>query len=115
MTRFGSLVLGSTLLISPFVHAADDRFAVAGPGATSCGKWIEARALQRKEVDAVLTTWIQGFLSGMNTQRLAHSNQEVSLIPDPPTLLAYVDKACRDNPLDQVYLIAIKLYQDMQK
>jgi len=42
------------------------------------------------------------------------TKQEMSLLPDPPTLLAYVDNACRDKPLENVYLVSIRLYQDIQ-
>lgn len=115
MSRLSVLFLVVVLVFSRYARAADQQFAVAGPGVISCGKWIEARAFQNKDIDNVFTAWIQGFLSGMNTWRWLQTKQEMSLIPDPPSVLAYVDKFCRENPLEGVYSASMQLYRDMQK
>lgn len=115
MSRVTATLLITFALLSAPAQAADDRYGVAGAGAASCGKWIEARKADNQSTNLMLTSWLQGFLSGMNTQRSLLTNQEYLLIPDSPTLLAYVDKACRDNPLSNVYVVAIRLYQEMQK
>ena len=96
-------------------HGSTDRPAISGVGAMSCGKWIEFREMKSKEINNFLVAWFQGFLSGMNTQGVVMKKEEMLIIPDPPTLLAYVDKACKDSPLDSVFSISIRLCQDIQK
>lgn len=107
------------LLISVFTftsaYGANDRSAISGAGAISCGKWIETREMKNDDINMMLSSWLQGFLSGMNTQRYVTTKKEMALIPDSATLLAYVDKACKDSPLDSVYLISMRLYQDIHK
>jgi hypothetical protein len=94
---------------------AEESYPIAGMGAASCGKWIEARELREPSMDALLTAWVQGFLSGMNTQRYALTRKEMVPLPDPPSILAYVDKYCRDNPLQGIFEASTKLYIDMEK
>jgi len=115
MSRVTAALLITFPLLSASAQAADDRYGIAGAGAASCGAWIEARQADDRSTNLMLTSWLQGFLSGMNTQRYLLTKQEYSLIPDSPTLLAYVDKACRDNPLSNGYVVAMRLYQEMQK
>lgn len=81
----------------------------------SCGEWIEFREMKNEEINNMIVAWFQGFLSGMNTQGVLMTKKEMVIIPDPPTLLAYVDKGCKDSPLDMVLSISIRLYQDIQK
>lgn len=88
---------------------------VSGTGTISCEKWFEGRAFKNKEMDAFFASWIQGFLSGMNTQRYIESQQAMSELPDIPTMLAYVDKECSGKPLQKIYPILVNLYQDIQK
>jgi hypothetical protein len=105
----------TALAVTQSARAADEQYTVAGAGAVSCGKWIETRAFQNSDLDNLLVAWVQGFLSGLNAQRFALTKQEMAVIPDPPTLLAYVDKFCRENPLQTGYAAAISLYREIQK
>ena len=84
---------------------------IAGVGASSCGQWIEGR--EYKELDGMLVSWVQGFLSGMNLQRYAETKQEMAPIPDSGSLLAYIDKYCRENPLRDVAYGAVELYKEI--
>lgn len=107
------------LLIFPAIFLSTQVFAdgnpvVAGAGSISCGRWIESRAMKNEAMDSVLATWLQGFLSGMNAQRFLQTKQDMLPLPDSPSLLAYIDKACGDKPLDKVYPIAVHLYGDLQ-
>jgi hypothetical protein len=67
-----------------------------------------------REMNEMLASWVQGFLSGMNTHRRMATKQEFVPIPDPPTILAYVDKYCREQPLKMPLQASIQLFQDIQ-
>ena len=58
-----------------------DNFAIPGVGAISCGNWIENRKMDSEPINNILASWLQGFLSGMNTHRgLTTENQLCWLI-----------------------------------
>lgn len=59
--------------------------------------------------DLIMTTWIQGYLSGTNTQRFIDTKVEMRHQPDSESIIAFVDKFCRDNPLKSVYEASIAL------
>lgn len=91
-THFG--IVAVALVVAQSARAADEHYPIAGAGATTCGEWIETRALNDTDLNRLFAAWVQGFLSGMNTQRF--------------------DKFCRENPLQGVYDASISLYRDTQ-
>lgn len=114
MNRLGAYAVVLGLAISFQAPAADDRYPIAGAGASSCGKWLEARAMRSMEVDSTFGSWVQGFLSGMNMQRSLMTKDSWVLLPDMQSILAYVDKHCRDNPLHFVDEASLALYVELQ-
>jgi hypothetical protein len=87
---------------------------IAGPGAASCGLYIEGRSLPSPEkINDMTVLWVQGFLSGMNTYRASSQHGSMVLLPDPPSLLAYMDKYCRENPLKSVVQGASAMYAEL--
>tara|TARA_B110000908_G_C9978902_1_gene324596 strand:- start:228 stop:578 length:351 start_codon:yes stop_codon:yes gene_type:complete len=115
MIRIITLALCLSFASISFVMASNERHAIAGPGAGTCGNWMMDRKKADFRMNAFLATWVQGFLSGMNTMRAMESEREMSMIPDSDTLLAYVDKQCEDDPLMSVYDISITLYGRLQQ
>jgi hypothetical protein len=111
------MVYGLTLFgfaLSPMSASASEEQAIASVGASSCGLWIEARESKEEGLNNFIGSWLQGFLSGMNTQRHFDTRKRMAAIPDSGTLIAYVDKYCRDNPLKTVYQASTRLYDDIQ-
>lgn len=92
-------------LLFGVAHAAD-RVEIAGAGNFSCGKWIEARANQARTGSeswtAFMTTWMQGFLSGVNAMRIAMPDVKTIDIPDVATIRVLVDNACRADPVQNL-------------
>lgn len=86
---------------------------IAGVGTMSCGKFLEYRASRDQTVDLALRSWLQGLLSGMNVQLIANKRQ-ARLLPDSDTIMAYVDKHCRDNPLSDPFSGGMKLHREMK-
>ena len=96
-------------ILAPMTSSAETKFAVSGIGATSCGKFMKPPKGQKELMDALTVTWLQGYLSGTNTQRFMASNTEMKLQPDSESIIAFVEKYCRDNPLKTVYDAALWL------
>ena len=69
-----------------------------GLGNYGCGKYLEHRKTDNEDQDNAYVSWVWGYLSGYNQ---FSSHKEVQ-VPDHPTILAYLDKYCRDNPLKLV-------------
>lgn len=106
------LSLGLMAFASGTASASND-FYVAGAGAQSCGAYLKDRSDRIDGLDRMYLSWLQGFLSGMNTYVVESTAGRSRAIPDGPTLMAYVDKHCRDNPLHSVQRAAIYLYSDL--
>lgn len=64
---------------------------------------------QKEFSDALTVTWLQGYLSGTNTQRFIESKTAMKFQPDSESMIAFVEKFCRDNPLKTVYEAALSL------
>ena len=90
---------------------AEPKFAIAGVGALSCGQYLRPPSTTKEMSDAMVVTWIQGYLSGTNTQRFMESETSMKKQPDGETLTAFVDKYCRDHPLETVYQASMNLDQ----
>ncbi|AUO22502.1 hypothetical protein [Pseudomonas sp. NC02] len=103
-----TLALSSATLI-PQTSQAETKFAISGIGASSCGKFMKPPKGQKEFSDALTVTWLQGYLSGTNTQRYIESQKAMKVQPDSESMTAFVEKFCRDNPLKTVYDAAILL------
>lgn len=97
------LILAFVLLWN-FSAFAAERFSVYGLGTNSCGKYLADRQNDGNKFDTVVAAqysdWVRGFISGYNagTTGKQVATEELSR----PTIVAYLDKYCRDNPLNYV-------------
>ena len=63
-------------------------------------------------------SWAQGYLSGTNDFRaraLKAEAKDLVLVPDLDTILAYLDKYCRENPLNNVADGSSALYIELSR
>jgi hypothetical protein len=91
------LVLFVATLSSNTAWSQENRqFQIVGAGAVSCGRYLSLTTNQSQLVEL----WTQGFLSGMNLYR-HFGTQKAVLLPDAPSMKAYMDKFCRENPLSR--------------
>jgi hypothetical protein len=90
------------LAIANTAQCNERESAIVGAGTASCGRYLEIRAMQDRDLDGLFSSWLQGFVSGANVQRREMGLEFVS-VPDGPSMLAYIDKFCRDNPLKTVF------------
>lgn len=97
--------------LSVSAHAqSSEGYAFSGAGTTSCGNYIE----HGEDNAALFITWAQGFLSGANMAADVLANKDFVLIPDGASIKAYLDKYCRENPLESPSQGTIFLFRELQ-
>ena len=74
--------------------------------AQGCGKYIEQRRTPNKQYDYLVGSWFYGFLSAYNYYG---TTPQVQVTIDQDTVLAYLDKYCREAPLATVSVGAVQL------
>ena len=78
---------------------------------TSCGAW--ANSVGNQMARAQYDSWFRGFVSGYNFA--APSNQvELGRMPDDATLHLYIDKYCREHPLNPFVSAAFDLVREIR-
>ena len=76
----------------------------------SCGDWMQA-----KNDPATLyqyQSWFRGFFSGYN---FGENKYTINNIPDDETIVLYIDKRCRDNPLQSIDISIIDLTREIRQ
>jgi hypothetical protein len=91
-------------------HAAAQGVHVQGVGTLSCGKYLQLRAEKNSSQDGVFVSWIWGYIAGFNMEVRQPTTRD---LPDEASTLAYVDKHCRENPLDNVIIAVNALIRDL--
>lgn len=77
-----------------------EKYFIFGMGHNECGEYLANRGSDDKSIyNQVYATWVQGYFSGYNSTM--PKKQFDAGLP-PSTILAYLDKYCRDNPLSNV-------------
>lgn len=79
--------------------AAKD-IAISGEGGHSCGMYLESRRVVNETQDYMYVAWVRGFVAGRNW---ATPDYQVERALEAGTILAYLDKYCRENPLKVVF------------
>ena len=92
---------------------ADD--FLSGAGTISCGIYLDARGSPEKNTATanLFSSWAQGYLSAKNIAGLERNPRVAKALPDSPTILVYLDKYCRDNPLSALVYGVGALYNDL--
>lgn len=86
---------------------------ISGVGTNSCGRYLELRGTAMSGIDTTVVTWSQGFLAAMSIAGVTLQKKQPIDIPDPASLVAYIDKFCRDNPLKKVWESTLMLYYEI--
>ena len=102
-------LIATPLLLCAPASNAQSKYAIAGAGVTSCGQYLKPPKGTKAFSDSLVVTWMQGYLSGTNTQRFASSKIPFKLQPDPESITAFLDKYCRENPLKTLFDAALNL------
>ena len=100
------------LLITALICHTQEVLVGYGLGVQGCGKYIEERRTPNHNYDALITSWFYGFASGHN---FYSSTSQIKQEVDSETVLAYLDKQCRDYPLSSISVGADKLIKTYRK
>lgn len=79
-----------------------------GLGLVGCGEFLEDR--KSNAYQQSYAQWVTGFLSGYN---LYSVQPKLTRLPDEATIGAYLEKHCRDNPLDTLMPAAMGLIKEL--
>ena len=88
-----ALIVMSMVLMTNQVSATDKM--LLGPGAASCGRWLEAPQHSR----IIMQAWVQGYVSGIN---LTESGNDFLVGTDARAIVAWLDSYCRQHPLENL-------------
>jgi hypothetical protein len=103
-----------TLLViaTSSVLAQDKPVSILSYEDTSCGAWSQSADVEWARAQYV--SWFRGFVSGYN---FGNSDNQVHLerMPNKQTLYLYIDKYCRDNPLNPFVSAAFKLVEELRE
>ena len=78
---------------------------------TSCGEW--KTSANSKIGRAQYESWFRGFVTGYNWGN--QDNQVKGGMPQGETLVLYVDKFCRENPLESFTTAVVSLIGELLK
>lgn len=106
-TLLAAALVATALFALPDAHAQRP-FYSAGAGSVQCGEYLKARE-NRQDVGEVVS-WAWGYISGYNQWSTYPQIQD---FPATNTVTAYLDKHCRDNPLDTVLQGTVALVADL--
>lgn len=96
MTLAVMAIAGLLATASCTVALAQREGVIAGAGTIPCGEYLEDRK-QNRHGD-YYASWAVGFLAAYN---MFGTKPQIE-IPQRDTIHAYLEKHCRDNPLDRV-------------
>lgn len=103
------ILVAAVLIVTTASPASAQRgFVSAGQGSTACGKYLEVRENQGDVTSVV--GWAWGYMTAYNQWS---TYPQVNDVPASSTVLAYLDKHCRENPLDAVIHGVIQLVADL--
>jgi hypothetical protein len=113
MRKLNIPVLLLLLLVPLFVFGQDKPMAIFSYEDASCGAWVKSAG--NEAVRAQYYSWFRGFVSGYN---FGNSDNQVPLNAMPTneqTIYLYIDKYCRENPLNPFVSAAFRLVEDLRK
>lgn len=99
----------ATAILASHISVAQE-ISVRGIGNFSCGKYMELRKEPSQAQDSIFVSWIWGFLAGMGMEA---DRAGAESAPETEAALAYMDKYCRERPLEPVIKGAIQLFEDL--
>ena len=91
------IVLAAMVIFVTADAEAQRKTTFSGAGTTSCGQYLQDRKTDSR-FDYQYTQWVSGYFSAYNFFSTYPQIERQSA----ETVLAYLDKHCRDNPLHLV-------------
>lgn len=118
---FTGTTIISVLLLTYFPLKSAEGRDVTIFGGSSCIEWQRSIADERKLPTssyrgysaALEKAWLIGFVSGYNAASPVQKNLLAAI--DPETIYIWMDKYCKENPKNDVYDGAGKMFEELNK
>lgn len=113
--------LMALLLLLPVLASAE--MVIVGVGIASCGKML-TMIEDDTSTELIFTSWVQGYLSGLNTGRLK-KQKDLGLdcsvagkciytdLSDMDGMMLWTKNYCKENPLDSVLIAMTALDNEL--
>ena len=102
------------LLGSMTAHAQATReFPIAGAGSATCQQWLDRSVGSTDE--AMMASWVQGFLSGANSYRYVAYHKDLLLLPEVGDLVARVSIYCIKNPNNLLFNASVRVFKILEE
>jgi len=102
-------ILLLSLYFTVVIHAQEVQVFIVGAGQASCGKWIESKNIPQRHYQ--IKQWVLGFISG-NNWSWAGTNKIQVKSPDEDAVVAFIDRYCKNNPLQSILYGAMSLIHE---
>jgi hypothetical protein len=109
MKKYLNIVALFVCLMSGSVHA--ERAKLYAWDDMSCGAW--AASAEHKNQRIAYTAWIMGFVSGHNWMTPGNQAKTGGSL-SPETIALYLDKYCRENPLQDFINGTFELVKELR-
>jgi hypothetical protein len=106
--RFFLIVAASAVLFVFSGSSIAEKSPIRGPGAKTCGAWTQERKNDRFPAELA---WVMGFISSYNH----YMEAEIFGDSDFNAIAGWIDNYCASNPLDTVYIGAVRLVEALKK
>jgi hypothetical protein len=109
----GKFLILTLLFATGVSYGADDKrppVSVFSYDDTSCGTWFKSANVEWAR--AQYLSWFRGFVSGYNVGNPGNQVQ-LERMPNADTLYLFIDKYCRENPLDPFVSAAFILVEQL--
>lgn len=95
---------------------AKEPFAVMGMGTATCAEITRMHPVEKTPVGAIVFSWAQGFMSGLNVDRIMHKEQlqDLSAVTTAGQL-AFVLNYCEKNQLKTFSEAVLALYSALPR
>lgn len=119
---FAATLLTAAALVTSTAASAinpEDNVVVGvGTHDDSCESWMAARAAPqgqaRKADQYLITSWVQGYLSGANMESMFIDVKKATALPSTAGISSWLDKACENAPHMPIVLLMDKLLKDVR-
>jgi len=107
-----AVVLGVAILLVSVTAKAQYR-VVVGQGTSSCSEWTQESPRRTARANS-MANWAIGFVAGANVFQEDDRKDFLSELTTPQALSGWIDKYCKENPLDVLGTAASKLVLELR-
>ena len=94
--------------------------SLSGMGAMKCEDYLKYRKVPNEIFETNIISWMQGFLSGQNIERMERAKPEQRAaaqyhLPEAPEYLPYLDNFCQEKQKAPIWMGAVALDHSLEE